>query len=172
MKFRDFVNFPETAYSVHVSWTYLDIWLKENINELKLNLDPDFQRGHVWTEEQQKKFIEFIVSGGSSGLILYFNHQNWGRSFDGDFVLVDGKQRINAVLRFLNNEFSIFDNVFCKDFEDQNYLRNFHFQVHIASLKTKKEVLNWYLLMNAGGTPHSKEEIERVTKMLEEEESK
>ena len=34
-------------------------------------------------------------------------------------------------------------------------------------LKTEKEVLQWYIDMNAGGTSHSKEEIDRVKKMLE-----
>jgi hypothetical protein len=35
--------------------------------------------------------------------------------------------------------------------------------VHVNDLKSKKEVLTWYIEMNAGGTPHSKEEIDRVT---------
>lgn len=37
----------------------------------------------------------------------------------------------------------------------------------INNLKTEKEVLQWYIDMNAGGTPHIKSEIERVKKMIE-----
>ena len=40
--------------------------------------------------------------------------------------------------------------------------------LNVNDLKTKKEVLQWYVQMNAGGTPHSAEEIERVKKLMEE----
>lgn len=33
---------------------------------------------------------------------------------------------------------------------------------------TKEEVLQWYVDMNTGGTPHTNEEIERVKKMIKE----
>ena len=37
-----------------------------------------------------------------------------------------------------------------------------------TDLKTEKEVLQWYVDMNAGGTPHTNEEIERVKSMIKE----
>lgn len=39
--------------------------------------------------------------------------------------------------------------------------------VHINDLKTRQEVLGWYIEMNAGGTPHSKKEIARVQSLLD-----
>lgn len=39
--------------------------------------------------------------------------------------------------------------------------------ININDLKTKKEVLRWYIQMNAGGTPHSDGEIQRVKEMME-----
>lgn len=47
-------------------------------------------------------------------------------------------------------------------------LNSYSLIFHINDLKSKKEVLQWYLDMNAGGTPHTSEEIERVKKMIEE----
>ena len=41
-------------------------------------------------------------------------------------------------------------------------------RVNINDLKTRREVLQWYIDMNAGGTPHSKEEIDRVRGLLEQ----
>lgn len=38
----------------------------------------------------------------------------------------------------------------------------------VNDLKTEKEVLQWYVDMNSGGTPHTNEEIERVKKMIQE----
>lgn len=40
--------------------------------------------------------------------------------------------------------------------------------LNVNNLKSEKEVLQWYIDMNAGGTPHTNEEIERVEKMIEE----
>lgn len=40
--------------------------------------------------------------------------------------------------------------------------------LNVNDLKTKREVLQWYVQMNNGGTPHSAEEIERVKKLMEE----
>ena len=42
-------------------------------------------------------------------------------------------------------------------------------RLNINSLKSKKDVLKWYLHINDGGTPHTKEEIERVKKLYEKE---
>ena len=39
--------------------------------------------------------------------------------------------------------------------------------VYRNNLKTKREILQWYVDMNAGGTPHTNEEIERIKKMIE-----
>jgi hypothetical protein len=39
--------------------------------------------------------------------------------------------------------------------------------LNVNDLKSEKEVLQWYVDMNAGGTPHTNEEIERVKKMIE-----
>ena len=36
-----------------------------------LVLNPDFQRGHVWTEEQQTAYIEYLLMGGMSGRTIY-----------------------------------------------------------------------------------------------------
>jgi uncharacterized protein with ParB-like and HNH nuclease domain len=163
--FKELKKFPDVDYTVNVSWNYLRKWVDDQIEELSLQLNPDFQRGHVWTRDQQIAYVEFVISGGGSGRELFFNHPGWGRDFKGDFVLVDGLQRITTVLAFMNNEIPAFG-ILCSDF-DGKVPHEFSFTVHVASLKTKNEVLDWYLLMNAGGTPHSKEEIERVRKMRE-----
>lgn len=157
------------------------------VKELGLQLDPDFQRAHVWTREQQISFIEYFMRGGKSGRDLYFNHPNWMGAFRGEFVLVDGKQRIEAMRAFLDNEFPIFDS---KDLDPDAvqelvdfcvpggyYYRDFggkigmldNFVVHVNDLKTRAEVLQWYIDMNSGGTIHTKDDIEKVRKLLNQE---
>ncbi len=145
-------------------------FLKDKIKgwekEMNLQLNPDFQRGHVWTTEQQIAFMEFILRGGKSSAIQ-FNHPGWMNSFKGEFVCVDGLQRLTAIVKFVSNELAVFNGNYLKDFDDPEWLlRRYDIKIRINNLKTRKEVLKWYLEMNSGGTPHTKDEIEKVESML------
>jgi len=85
-------------------------------------------------------------------------------------ILVDGKQRIHAVLRFLHNEIPAFGTLF-NDYKDRLTMTMASFTFCVADLPTRAQVLQWYLQFNAGGTAHTPEEIERVKALLEAEQS-
>jgi uncharacterized protein with ParB-like and HNH nuclease domain len=136
----------------------------------RLELDPDFQRGHIWTEKQQTEFIEYFLSGGVSGRVIYFNKPSWqGQPIDDydDFVCVDGLQRITAFKMFLSGEVKAFGQYRHEFGDDIRRCRAAsNLRLNVNCLKTKKEVLQWYVQMNSGGTPHTKEEIEKVQRLL------
>ena len=51
MRFRDIPQFISGgSYQVDVQMEYLIKWIDEMIQNEGLQLCPDFQRGHVWTE--------------------------------------------------------------------------------------------------------------------------
>lgn len=156
----------EGRYHVTQPLGFLTEKIRDWEKELGLQLNPDFQRGHVWTKEQQIAFVEFIIRGGKTSAIQ-FNHPNWMNSFKGEFVVVDGLQRLTALLLFVDNKLPVFDGNYLKDFEDGDVmLRGMDIDIRINDLKTRKEVLQWYLEINSGGTPHTEEEIKRVETML------
>lgn len=168
MKFVDVPQFTSVGnYQVNMPLRYLSQRIEEWIKDDNLQLVPDFQRGHVWIEEQQVKYIEFLLKGGNSARVIYFNHPGWMTGFQGDFVCVDGLQRLTACLRFLNNEIKAFETYY-KDFEDKIPM-DIDLLINVNNLKTKKEVLKWYLEMNSGGTVHTEEEINKVKRLLENE---
>lgn len=151
------------SYAVDVDWRYLESHIARQ-TEWGLDLDPDFQRAHVWTEEQQIAFVEFKLRGGHSGGDILTNCKGWHDNGIGDYVLVDGKQRLNAVRRFLSNELPAFGRLF-KDYTGTlRFMQSFRW--HVNDLPTRADVLRWYLELNAGGTPHTAEEIERVRQLL------
>ena len=49
---------PDPRYLVDVGLTYIESQLEYFRKEYGLDLIPEFQRGHVWSQEQQIAFIE------------------------------------------------------------------------------------------------------------------
>lgn len=140
-----------------------------------LQLVPDFQRGHVWTPEQQSNFVEYFLSGGKSGLTIYFNKPSLQAAGTGpypydEFVCVDGLQRLTAIRRFLRGEIPAFDKLY-PEFEDSiiKAPNVTGVRLNVNALQTRAEVLNWYLQMNDGGTPNAPEELARVRGLLAQE---
>jgi len=161
-------KYPNFSHDVHLK--YLKGQIDEYIDKYGLNLNPDFQRGHVWTLKQRIAYMEFLVSGGRTGKDIYFNHEGWGRNYKGEFVIVDGLQRLTTILMFINNEFPIFG-----EYTYSQILGNLGMfitiKLHINDLNSREKVLKWYLETNSG-TPHTEEELTRVAQMLEKEKDK
>ena len=154
-------------YAVDLPLKELPSWVKDH-EEQGLQMNPDFQRGHVWTKEQESAYMEFILRGGNTARDFYFNQPGWMKDFKGDFVCVDGLQRITAICNFLEDKVPVFGGYVASEIEglDKRALR-YTLKIHINNLPTKNDVLRWYIEMNDGGTPHTKAEIERVKKMIE-----
>lgn len=178
MKFQDipqFTRFP--GYRYDCSWDELEHSLNRYEEHYGLDLDPDFQRAHVWTEEQQRKYIEYVLKNGHTGKELFFNCPYWNSNgHAGKITLVDGKQRLNAVMRFMRNELKIFANFDPKlegyllsEFDGYLPILIASFKIYINDLRTREEVLQWYIDLNDGGTPHTNEEIKKVRVLLSEE---
>lgn len=171
MKWNEIPKYKEYGLSsfIEYGFIYYINFIEDEIKENNLQMNPDFQRGHIWTEEQQSKYIEFILRGGKSGRDFYFN---WNH-YTNEYVCVDGLQRTIAFKKFVDNELKVFNQYF-NEFNFGKYVANynplpeFKIKVFINDLSSNKEILQWYIDMNAGGTPHSQEEIDRVKKMLAE----
>jgi len=153
-----------SSHTYEIELKRLPETIKHYVDEYGLELNPDFQRGYVWTLEQKIKFIEFLLKGGET-TPLQFNHPGWMNSFAGEFVCVDGLQRLTAILEFSDNQFPVFDNIYRKDISSGWYVL-MGLKIRINTLKTRKEVLQWYVELNSGGTVHTREELEKVRKMI------
>jgi hypothetical protein len=168
MKYREIKRFTrEGNYQVNISLDYLQEYIEEQMDRKHgiacLDIDPDFHRGHVWNDDQRISYTEFFLRGGYTGRIIYTNCVGWQGSYDGPYVLVDGKQRLTALMKFVKNEFPVFGDTFYKDLgrisiTDCSLLWN------VNNLETRKEVLQWYLDLNTGGVVHTEFELNKVKK--------
>lgn len=143
-----------------------------------LELCPDFQRGHVWSPDQQRLFIENVLKGviTSAGFLIQFNCPNWHNdNYAGDlpkgFQCVDGLQRLTSVERFVAGEIKPFG-LSADDLSGSCYnLKNYRFRVAVHCFESRMDLLQHYLHLNAGGTPHSQEELARVKALFEQSSS-
>lgn len=164
MKFKDIQQFPFARYQTDYEWESLPRVINKFNKENGFDFDPPYQRGYVWTIEQQIAFIEYGLRGGMSGKDIYLNCKGWQKDWEGIIEVVDGKQRLKAVLDFLDNKFKVFGG-FYKDYTDKIRFTT-HFTFHINNLQTQKEVVEWYLGMNTGGTYHTEDDLLIAKKYL------
>ena len=169
MKFAELPKYSPRHYRVTQDWDHLEVAMHRYMHEIlaPLDIDPPFQRGHVWTAEQQIKYVEYKLQGGSGSDELYFNCPGWMQDFKGPFQLVDGKQRIEAVLKFLKDNMVVFGKYKFSDFTDRIPSHCF-FHFNVNNLRTEKSVLLWYYKINFGGTPHPESERLRIIKLIED----
>ena len=168
--FQDIPQFPQAYYRVDVPLDYLEQCLEQYDSPKMGNpliLNPEWQRGHVWSEQQQISFMEFMLMGGTTGKEIYFNCSSWQALYNTPIYCVDGLQRLTAALRFVRNEIPAFGTLH-KDFGGKLRISHNRFSFNILNLKNKKELLNLYIMFNSGGTIHKPEEIDRIKRMMAE----
>lgn len=164
MNFGDIPRITLANYRADLPLKYVESWVQERGDII--DLSPDYQRGHVWLPEQEVAYVEWLLRGGQSGRDIYWNCPGWMNSFKGPLELVDGKQRIKAVRGFIGEEFRVFGQYF-SEFKDPACLNTICLTFHIADLTNRKQVLQWYVDMNSGGTIHTPEELHKVRELIQ-----
>lgn len=140
-----------------------------------------YQRDFCWDVEQERSLIDSIYNNISIGSILV-RCRDWGEltkiSSNGETELffrdiVDGKQRLNTIRRFVNNKFVDSQGNFYSDLSDNAQYKFLNNQLlgysEMSSFSKDKDVLYQFLKTNFTGVPQSKEHIDYVknlTKLL------
>lgn len=92
---------------------YSTLHIKRLVEERKeLIIDPDFQRGNVWAKKQGAELVESILMGIPIPVMYLFEMR------DGKKQVVDGRQRISAILDFLNDKLVLKDLKILPEYND------------------------------------------------------
>ena len=168
---------PDPRYTIDVGFNDLERQLDAYARDFGLNLDPDFQRGHVWTDLQRIAYIEGFFRGtvGDSQRIIQFNAPHWkddnhGGDLANEIQIVDGLQRLTAIRMFMSGRLSAFG-IRVDEFEDSSFnprRQSYGLKFAMHAFTYRCDLLRYYLDINAGGTPHSRDEIDRVSSLLAE----
>ena len=173
-------QFPRARWEVDVDWKDIDRQIEHFAMYSPVDLNPDFQREHVWTPAQRVAYLEYVLSGGELGRTLIFATDSWDnlRRDPTFFYLADGKQRLETVRSFLRGELRIFPD----DARPEGYLFEdftgvfrgllYSFRVRVVEVHTRADAIGLYLAINAGGTPHTEAEIAKARALRDAELSK
>lgn len=139
--------------------------LKRQYEDRKeLQLDPDFQRKEVWGPKQKSELIESILMKIPIPVFYFF------RSNEGKTQVVDGRQRIDTVIEFMNNKFALSSLSIIKDIErkrfkdllpaQQRAIEDYSIDVYLIQPPTPEKVmLDIFDRVNRGGTELNKQEM-------------
>lgn len=162
---------PRSGGTENFGMTSLARRVEDTLDPLLLN--PDYQRGPVWSDDQCARFIGFMAEGGEPPVIFV---QRWPASANKPDEVLDGLQRMTACLRFFRNEvpMELTDGtrVYLSDLseKDQRLLTSSvsgpNLTIQYVQCETRADVLRMYLRLNRGGTIHTDAEIERVRTLL------
>ena len=81
--------------------------LYRDFREGRLLVNRRYQRKLVWSTEEKQRLIDSILNGYPIPLILLA--ENSDSSYAGSYEIIDGIQRLNAILTFIENAFD-YDN--------------------------------------------------------------
>ena len=81
------------------------------LNEMFL-VNRRYQRKLVWTVEEKRSFIDSIVNGYPVPLVLLADVTKGGER---KLEIIDGMQRMNAIMSFIDQEFDLYGKFFDLD---------------------------------------------------------
>lgn len=167
-------RYPDVRYTVTVPWDHVENQVVRHSRAGSgLDLDPEWQREHVWTREQQVRYIEHILSGGRVARELTFVCASWEPRRA--YAILDGKQRLESVRAFLRGEFRVLPDArrtngyAAQDFAGDFFAFDCEVVWNVVVVPRHSDVLRLYLAINENGTPHSPAALDRVRLLLARE---
>jgi len=157
MRFEDDIqlNFMQSGID-----SLFDYYYRNN-----LNMEPDYQRGHIWTLEDKVALIDSIFHNIEIGKFVFIFTGYEGNSH---YEVLDGKQRMTALIEFFEGRFKYRG----KTFYEMNWRDQSHFERYKISYArtektmTDKQKYEYFLKMNTYGKAQDPAHIEYVKNLL------
>ena len=150
--------------------TYNISWFKKASDAGELEMSPPFQRNPVWTDRQKSFLIDSILNGYPIPEI-YIQEKI---SADGKtkYVIVDGQQRIRAVLGFIAGDYEISEDESTKwatfsfeDLSEEDRINFFSYKFVVRSLPdiSDEEIRSIFQRINKNNVALNQQELRQST---------
>lgn len=124
--------------------------------EKDLDMNPDYQRGYVWSPDVQQSFLQSLFNNYDLGKFTFIKN-------DKDLVILDGKQRLKTLLDFYLDLISFKGFKFSElNFLDKYFFWNKKIVLSMIENMSYQEALDQFLYLNRGGVPIQEKHINNV----------
>ena len=156
-----FINFQNTTIESLISKYY----------NFGINLDPEYQRGYVWDDKDRENLIDSIFNNIKIGefALNHLSDKEWeekGFSYE----IVDGKQRLSTLIAFYENRFP-YKGYYFNDLSNADRYTFLDKIISVGETRNleKKDVLEYFLVLNRAGRCMDEEHLAKVEDMLHDE---
>lgn len=149
--------------------------LLDMYNSGELFMDPVYQRDFVWTKEQKQLYIKNLFEGNASIKPTFVEYSETLEDGTRKRVteVLDGKQRIKALIDFCNNEFDV-EGLYYKDlhYRDQFFFERLNVvYTRIMNREGRKDLkletkIQLFLEINMLGTRMNDEDLKKAQSLL------
>ena len=130
-----------------------------------VNLEPDYQRGYVWNEDDKLAFIDSVFKDRELGrfLLIKLPYKEDGAGYE----IVDGKQRLSTLIDYVSGKFSYRGKYFYQLHPmDRTKIEEKTITIGTLDEDTSREqLLDIFISLNTHGKVMSEEHLASVRKM-------
>lgn len=143
-------------------------WIERNA----FDYDAPYQRPYVWKKKQQQEFLRTCISGFPIGTIAIAKHENWLSRDTPWLEVVDGKQRLMTLEKFITGQIPITLNGIdlwwgrLTRSEQLAFGRPYLPLITMVNA-TKEQILDYFIAVNFTGVPQSNKHKALVLSMKE-----
>jgi len=142
-----------------------------------IDLDPDYQRGNVWNENQKVALIDSIFKNIDIGKFTIIKRK-WGSNPNKPktpfmYEMLDGKQRITTLFEFYMSRFKYKGMFFYQmNPRDRNHFKHYPISYAETEPLTDEQKYRYFLKLNTCGTPVDKNHLRKVRELWLKEQLK
>jgi len=130
-----------------------------------INMEPEYQRGYVWNDEQKESLIDSIFMGYEIGRFSFLKNL-YGHNKP-SYEIIDGKQRLKTIIDFYENRFTYKGHFYYQlSHLDQSAFENFGVEITEMPEEsvTREQIIDYFIRINTHGTPVSNDHINSLKK--------
>jgi hypothetical protein len=131
-----------------------------------LDLDPNYQRGHVWSDDQKVSLIDSIFRNVDIGKFTVIRRP-FSEELDCYYEMLDGKQRTQALIEFYQDGFKYRGRYYSELHPfDRYHFKGYNISYAETEPLTRSQKYRYFLILNTAGTPMSEGHLDKVRDML------
>lgn len=132
-----------------------------------INCNPDYQREFVWAEADREYLLDSVFSGVDIGKFTLIRKDD---SEDVLYEILDGKQRLTTLVDFYESRFP-YKGLHFHELHPLDQKQFLSCPASVGELQNMEhtDILKAFLALNRGGVTMSREHLNQVEEMLEEE---